>query len=119
MQDAAIPRLISQIANIDVGLNAFRAWLPAHGFKLVVPPPTSGAAAFASAWRQGQPQVVSHKGATAALALLLAAESEFVKLHDASAVGACGRCHGLGWFVTNSAAVELCRHPERAKILVG
>jgi cytochrome c553 len=116
-----VSRLMNKVANLDVALDTFRDWLPTHGFKLVLPPPAAGGApyALASVWRRGDAQVVSHKGATAALALLRAGESELVKLHDASAVAACTRCHGLCWFVTNAGTVEICRHQERAKILVG
>jgi hypothetical protein len=113
--------LMNQVANLDVALDGFREWLPTHGFKLVLPPPTAGGApyAFASAWRRGDAQVVSHKGTTAALALLRAGESELVRLHDACAVAACTRCHGLCWFVTNAGMVELCHHPESKKFPVG
>jgi hypothetical protein len=121
MSETAISRLTSQVANLDIGLNTFRDWLPAHGFKLVVPPPMAGAAAcaVASTWRRSEAHAVSHKGTTAALALLRADESELVRLHETSTIAACKRCHGLCWFVTNAGTVEICRHPESKNLLVG
>ena len=121
MPETVVTRLTSQVANIDAALVAFRDWLPTHGFKLVVPPPTAvGVAhAFASVWHRGEALAISHKGPTAALALLRAAEFELVKLYGASTAAACGRCHGLGWFVTKEGMVEICRHAEGIKLPVG
>ena len=100
---------------IDVALGIFHDLLPEYGFKLVMPPPpiTGGPShAFASAWRRGDAQAVSCSGTTPALALLRAAESELVKLRNASGPGACIRCRGLGWFVTIEGTIEMCRHAE-------
>ena len=117
MPETVLTPLASQIANIDAGMEIFRDWLPDHGFKLIMPPPMAGSIAFASAWRRGEAHTVSHKGTSAALALLRAAQFELVKLRGASAGAVCGQCHGLGWFVTNAGTTELCRHAERAKII--
>ena len=99
-------------ASLDDIVVIFRKCLPDYGFKLVSPPPFGGAVACATAsvWRRGEAQALSHKGATAALALQRAIHSELAKIGDASRHASCSRCHGLGWFVTNSATAEICRH---------
>jgi cytochrome c553 len=116
--ESTVTRLAREIANVDVGLDIFRDWLPEHGFKLILPPGKARSAVFASVWRRGEAHAVSHKGPTATLALLRAAESELLKFSDAATVAACSRCHGLGWFVTNTATIELCRHPVRTRYYV-
>src|ERR1700683_107042 len=112
MPETALPLLMSQVANIDVGIDILRDLLPDHGFKLVMPPPLSGSIAFASAWRRGEAHAVSHEGTSAALALLRAAQSELARRRSASIVAACWRCHGLGWFVTRRSRRTL---PSRSK----
>jgi hypothetical protein len=121
MAETAITRIAGQITQIDIALNSFRNWLPAHGFKLVMPPPTPGSVprAFASVWRRGDAQAFSHSAGTAAGALLRAAEAELMKLYDASALAACGRCRGVGWCVTNNATVEICRHTQKSDFHAG
>lgn len=99
-------------ASLDAVLEFFGACLPEYGFKLVGPPPNAGnpSYAIASVWRHGEAQVATHKAATAALALLQATQSEVTRLRDASGAAACNRCSGIGWFVTNKGAVDICRH---------
>jgi len=121
MSALAMAKLMQQVSNIDLGIDCFRDLLPGHGFKLVIPPPPASGAlsAFASAWRRGEAQAVSHRGSAAGLALLRAVESELVRLRDASAITACGRCRGVGWFVTDTGTVEICRHAEKANFIAG
>jgi hypothetical protein len=121
MPGMAVAKLMHQISSVDLGMDCLRDLLPAHGFKLVAPPPmTNGMpSAFASVWRYGEARAVSHRGSTAARALLHAVESELVKLHDVSAMAACSRCRGVGWFVTDAGSVEICRHAEMEKYLTG
>ncbi|HEX4159922.1 MAG TPA: hypothetical protein VHY79_15765 [Rhizomicrobium sp.] len=120
MPEIASARLMRQVANIDTALDTFRDWLPTHGFKLVIPPPVAGGAAhaFASAWRGGEATAVSHKGATAALALLHATEIELVKLCKARGAAPCSRCRGVGCFITNNGTIEICRHAESRRDFV-
>ena len=113
MERTSIAELIGRSASADTAIGIFRDWLPEHGFKLVVPPPLAGRGtvnAFASAWRRGETRVVSHKGATATLALLRVAESELAKIHSDAAFATCRECRGLGWFVTNLGTIKMCSH---------
>lgn len=112
MSQAIFARPIRQNASLDDALEIFRTCLPEYGFKLVAPPPDAGdrAYAVASVWRRGEAQAATHKGATAALALLQATRSELTKLQAASSLADCNRCGGVGWFVTNKGGFEICRH---------
>ena len=112
MPQAILAWPIRRNASLDDVLEIFRTCLPEYGFKLVAPPPNAGdpTYAVASVWRHGDAQVASHKGATAALALLQATRSELTKLQAASSLADCNRCGGVGWFVTNKGAIEMCRH---------
>jgi len=108
---------IGQATGLDTAVGIFRARLPEYGFKLVMPPPLAGGGlshAFAAVWRRGAAQVISCNGATPALALLRATESELVKLSDAASRAACTRCSGLGWYVIDSETVRICRHGDEA-----
>jgi hypothetical protein len=103
-----VSRLMNKVANLDVA--------PRHLSRLVADPWIQTCLAAASGRRRSirlgfgmasrRCTGCFSQGATAALALLRAGESELVKLHDASAVAACTRCHGLCWFVTNAGTVE-------------
>lgn len=104
---------IGLAAYLDAGIGIFRRVLPEYGFKLVMPPPLpcgTAPQAFASAWQRGQSEAVSHRAITPSLALLRAAEFEYLKRRRCEVSLGCGRCRGVGWFVTRSGAIEMCRH---------
>ncbi len=115
MGEAALALQKGPDITVEAALGIFRELLPDSGFRLVMPPPGTGGAprAFASAWRSGQAQAASCAGATPALALLRAAETELAKLRDAAALSACGHCRGVGWFVTTDGMIEICRGGEK------
>jgi hypothetical protein len=116
MAEMAVSRLMTRFAGVDIAVEAFRRSLPTYGFKLVVPPPVGcDISAFASVWRRGDAAAVSHRGGSAALALLRAAERELARIQDDAIAEACGRCRGLGWHVTNAGGIETCDHREPPK----
>ena len=105
--------LLGLSAHTEAAIEAFRQALPDYGLKLVMPPPGSaGPRAFASVWQRGQAQAVSHRAPAPSRAVLLAVEWENAKRCQDDVLRRCGRCRGLGWFVTSAGTIEMCRHDD-------
>lgn len=106
-----LEELIGARAFTDAAIAILCEALPDCGFKLVIPPRRAGLVeAYASLWRRGATRAVAHRGATPAMALLQAVESEWMQERNANALADCAHCRGRGWYVTAAGSKEFCRH---------
>jgi hypothetical protein len=75
---------------------------------------TSAMKGLAHTWRAGDAHASTHRAATPALALLLAAATERADQLDAVSAGRCPDCRGLGWFISTANRKVVCRHERCA-----
>ena len=108
-----IERFLHAQAYTDAAIALFGDVLPDCGLKIVLPPAISGDGgcdAYACIWRRGEAQSVTFHGATPALAILVAVQSEYARLDETKLMNDCASCRGIGWYVTATGARQACRH---------